>query len=382
MLLEKIALIKKTLNYVKEYKYVGRYRAEKIISNMERSNDENPYHLTENLVPYMNKSGVVLSFDDSFRVKHWVDYGKEIFGFYDVKATFNINAFHPYENSRMHTQEEIDMLLELQANGHEIVHHGYKHRNASHYSKEFGVNKWIEDDIIPLFDWMENQSHSQTGKKFKRPISFAFPGSAYDENLISAIIPDYFKAARGHIWGNNLAAFGQTGFIPSICIDENYFFELKNIKKAIQIAKSAGKNLVLMCHSILPDECIWDDFGWGKESEIAGKYRVSPRILKEIIHEVKSNDMEFYTLAEVAGVATFIDRKLEMGIRDILSCQDDWVMIKDLVYLKELDLSNQGIHNLDGIQYCLELESIDLRGNDIEDYRLLKKLPKLKRILT
>ncbi|MEH7502855.1 polysaccharide deacetylase family protein [Neobacillus drentensis] len=379
-MLDKKALIKKTLNYVKEYKYIGRYRAEKIIYNMERSNGENTY-LTENLVPYINKSGVVLSFDDSFRVKHWYQYGKEIFGFYDVKATFNINAFHPFENNRMHTQEEIDMLLELQSNGHEIVHHGYKHRNAFQYSKNFGVNKWIEDDIIPLLDWMENQSHSKTGNKFKKPISFAFPGSAYDKKLTSAIIPQYFKATRGHLRDNNLATFGETGFIPSICIDQNYFFELKNIKKAIKIAKNAGKNLVLMCHSILPDECNWDDFGWGKDSEIAGKYRISPRVLKEIINEVKGNDMEFYTLAEVSGAATFIDRNLEKSIRDILSCQNEWVMIKDLVSLRELDLSNKGISNLDGIQYFLELESIDLRGNNIEDYRLLEKLPKLKRIL-
>jgi peptidoglycan/xylan/chitin deacetylase (PgdA/CDA1 family) len=104
---------------------------------------------------YINKPGIAFSFDDSFRIDHWYEYGKDMFGYYDVKVTFNINAFHHFENQREHTQQEIDMLLELQSNGHDIAHHGFKHRNAAKYSKDYGVEKWIEDDISSLFEWAD-----------------------------------------------------------------------------------------------------------------------------------------------------------------------------------------------------------------------------------
>src|SRR5690625_4202226 len=99
---------------------------------------------------HLNKPGIAFAFDDSFRVNHWYTFGKELFGFYDVNVTFNINAFHHYEDKREHTQSEIDMMLELQAMGHEIAHHGFKHKNAVEYSRKVGVNKWIEDEIEPL----------------------------------------------------------------------------------------------------------------------------------------------------------------------------------------------------------------------------------------
>src|SRR5690625_2868441 len=160
--------------------------------------------------PYKNP-GIALSFDDSFRVDHWYNYGKELFGYYNVKVTFNINAYHHFENQREHTQKEIDKLLELQANGHEIAHHGFKHKRSTHYSNEHGSDTWLEDEINALFNWMEKQSHSITGEKFKSPITYAFPHFVYDEEHIKALIPKYFKIVRGHLCGDNLSAFNYTG---------------------------------------------------------------------------------------------------------------------------------------------------------------------------
>src|SRR5690625_3959711 len=120
--------------------------------------------------PY-NKPGIALSFDDSFRVEHWYKFGKDLFGYYDVKVTFNINAFHHFENQREHSQKEIDMLLELQANGHEIAHHGFKHKRATHHLKEHGMDRWLEDEINNLFDWVEKQTHSITKEKFHKPVT-------------------------------------------------------------------------------------------------------------------------------------------------------------------------------------------------------------------
>ncbi|MEH6908666.1 polysaccharide deacetylase family protein, partial [Neobacillus drentensis] len=316
--------------------------------------------------PYLSKPGISFSFDDSFRVKHWYKYGKELFGYYDVKATFNINAFHHFEGQREHTQEEIDMLLELQANGHDIAHHGYKHRNANTYSNEKGVSSWVEDDIKPLFTWIENKSHSKTKEKFKKPVTYAFPYTQFNEENIKELVPEYFKAVRGHLSENNLIPFNYTGFFPSIIIDSKILSDLKYIKRIMKLAKKSGDNLVFMCHSLIPEEINWKDFGWGEESVAAGEWRISPKVIQEIIAEAKKLDLEFYTTAEIAGIATFIDKNLESCVRKYISNPDDpWISISELSMIRELDLSSKNISNLDGIQYFINLEKLNLKDNYI-----------------
>jgi hypothetical protein len=60
------------------------------------------------------------------------------------------------EGQREHSQEEIDMLINLQANGHEIAHPGFKHQSSTIFSSEKGVSNWgEEEEIKPLFTWME-----------------------------------------------------------------------------------------------------------------------------------------------------------------------------------------------------------------------------------
>lgn len=331
------------------------------------------------LIPYMNKPGIAFSFDDSFRVNDWCKYGKDIFGYYDVKVTFNINAFHHFENQREHTQKEIDMLLELQSNGHEMAHHTFKHRHAARYSSEVGLSRWIEDDIIPLFSWMEKQSHSKTNEKFKRPVTFAFPYFNYNDSNIMELLPKYFKVVRGHLHEGNVTPFNHTGFAPSLSIDANMLSDIEYVKEVMKIAKQTGSNLILTCHSILPEEVIWEDFGWGEESVPAGKCRISPEMIQAIINEARKNELEFYTTSEIAGVATFIDRNFEKCVRELISNPTDrWIAISELSLIKELDISNKNISNLDGIQYFLNLEKLNLSNNNISDVRLLEKLTNLK----
>jgi peptidoglycan/xylan/chitin deacetylase (PgdA/CDA1 family) len=117
------------------------------------------------MLPYINKPGIVFSFDDSYRINDWYKYGKDIFGYYDVKVTFNINAIHHFEGKREHTQKEIDMLIELQSNGHEIAHHGFKHRKATEYSIEFGIARWLEDEVVSLLNWGWITNHIQKQRK-------------------------------------------------------------------------------------------------------------------------------------------------------------------------------------------------------------------------
>ncbi|NOU95116.1 polysaccharide deacetylase family protein [Paenibacillus sp. LMG 31456] len=361
--------------------------SKKIIRDM-RGEINNEISLEAESIPFLNKPGIIFTFDDGFRIRHWYDYGigkksnyNDLFGYFDVKATFNINAYHLFENQRELTQSEIDMLLELQANGHEIAHHGYKHRNSVEYTRTYGLNSWIEDDISLLIEWMAKQKHSISGDQFKCPVSFAFPGSKYNEETCEAIVTRFFKIARGYLKQDNLISMQHTGFSPSVCIDENVFPNIKLLKPALFYAKETGRNLVLMGHSILPKNINWDNYGWGEGSKEAGKYRISPENIEYIINEAKKIGLEFYTMAEAAGIATFIDHRLEGAIREQLNIKEKWIYIKDLLKIKELNLEGKGISNLAGIEYLTNLEKLNIINNkNLNNMKLLNKLKRIKKL--
>jgi peptidoglycan/xylan/chitin deacetylase (PgdA/CDA1 family) len=330
-------------------------------------------------VDYTSNPGIVFSFDDSFRVNEWYRYGKELFGYYDVKVTFNINAFHHFENQREFNQDEIDKLLELQSYGHEIAHHGLKHKRATEYNTEEELEKWINDDINSLFKWMEEKSHSKSQEKFKPPVTYAFPHFVYDNKHIEKLIDNkYFKLIRGHTKSIDLVSEDFTGLASSFCIDKKFLTNKNNIRNLLKFVKKSEKKIILTCHSLLPDNVKWSDFGWGAEAIHAGEWRISPEMIVSIVKEAKRFGLTFYTTSEIAGVATFIDRNFEKYIKEeVILTNEKWISIDSLSDIKDLDLSFRNITNLDGIQYFINLEKINLKGNDISDYSLLNKLKNL-----
>jgi hypothetical protein len=271
--------------------------------------------------------------------------------------------------------------LELQSHGHEIAHHGFRHKQAVKYANKLGYERWISDEIITLNNWMEKQEHSETKEKFKQPVSFAFPHFHYNEELVSRIIPKFFKISRGHLKEDNLTPSNHVGIAPSICLDDYYSCNQYYLKKIIKLARKSGKNLILTCHSILPEEVEVESFGDLKKSNQWGAWRVDPKLLRFIIRVARENNMEFYTTSEIAGIATFIDKNLERAVREQISLSDDqWINISELLKLKKLDLSNKGITHLGGLEYFLNLEEINLKNNHLLDLRVLKKLPNLKTV--
>lgn len=370
-------------------KHSASYYKKKDISRMTKDMKRNTQNRNSDklLTKYINKPGIALTFDDGFRVTHWYDYGlgkkqgyEDIFGYYDVKATFNINALHTFEKNRQLNQREIDMLLELQSNGHEIALHGYAHRNAVEYVEKFGLQSWINDEIVQLSDWMEKQRHSITGEGFKKSAAYAYPGSKYNNITNTLLSPRYIQICRGYLEGNNLISLQYNGLCPSICIDTNIFPYISQVRDILKIAQKNKYSLVLMCHSILPEDVNWEYFGWSDEAYEAGQYRISPKSLKYVIKEAKKLGFEFYTLSEIAGIATFIDEHMENYIRELLGRPKDtnkWIFIKDLINIKELDLSNKDIKNISGIEYFINLISLNIRHNSISNIGILKSLKNL-----
>lgn len=338
-------------------------------------------------IKYINKPGIALTFDDSFRIRHWYKYGigenrwyKNIFGFYNIRSTFNINAINQFESSRELNQSEIDMLIDIQSNGHELASHGYSHKNAVDYVKYYGADKWYNDEIKEMNEWISDKKHSKNGKKIKKFVSFAYPYSQYSDITNSLLENNGFVIYRAYKNDFLFLNCEHKGLTPSVCIDKKLLKRKIRILRLLKEAKRESKNIVLMCHSILPNRVKWDSFGFGKESVKDGEYRISPGMLKFIIFVGRIYGFEFYTLSDLAGVATFADDKFEIYIRQLTNNFKKTIPIRDLVDIKELDLSKSGISNLDGIQYFINLKKIILPGKDIDGIKILKRLKTLKSI--
>ena len=72
---------------------------------------------------------------------------------------------------------------------------------------------------------------------------------------------------------------------------------------------------------------------------------------------------------------TFPDPNLEAAIREALNKQEGAITDGDLAGLTELDASERGIIDLTGIEYCTNLQTLTLRGNQISDISPLLNNP-------
>lgn len=175
---------------------------------------------------------VHLSFDDH-SVSNWHSC-RELFNKYGAKATFYVDSFH------LLSDEEIEMLRNLESDGHVIGCHGKTHADALVYSKRFGIEKYIEDEILPSVEEM-------IGAGFK-PTHFAFPNSNFDPELYSAVSPffcyvrpsnlnHFFSQEKMHVMQDRLSKENiykvtriREGKIDSVI---NEFRDLAKAQKAI-----------------------------------------------------------------------------------------------------------------------------------------------------
>lgn len=83
------------------------------------------------------------------------------------------------------------------------------------------------------------------------------------------------------------------------------------------------------------------------------------------------------SVPSLADVVSFPDPGLEAAIRDALAKPTGDVLDTDLVGLASLNAVNQNIVNLEGIQYCSDLEHLWLDRNEIVDISPLSDLTNL-----
>jgi Leucine-rich repeat (LRR) protein len=78
---------------------------------------------------------------------------------------------------------------------------------------------------------------------------------------------------------------------------------------------------------------------------------------------------------DVAASTIFPDKNLDAVVREAINKPDGDVTISDVQGMIELDANNKGITNLEGLEYCTDLQQIYLAYNPITDISPLGKLP-------
>lgn len=115
---------------------------------------------------------VHLSFDDHSITNGWYK-ARGTLKFKKAKAVFYVDSWDEL------TDEDIERLYALRSDGHVIGCHSVSHADAIEYSQKYGIDAYIENEVIPAMESMAALGFS--------PTHFAFPNSRFDEPLYEAV---------------------------------------------------------------------------------------------------------------------------------------------------------------------------------------------------
>lgn len=219
-------------------------------------------------------AGVVLSFDDT-SINEWYQADK-ILHQYSWKATFCVSKINTLNSS------EIQELLELQKEGHEIAGHGFNHFDAPKFVAKNGIDTYIKKEINPMLDLMDFYSFKVT--------SFVYPFGYRNATVDKALLKK-FKIVRGTTYGAQDPFFQNCYFknsklVFAIGIDTDHpNFSIPYLLKLLDYAKRKHKILIL--------------FGHIPVLNVTANYQTKMETLNLICNYVKQHNMTFYTLSEL-----------------------------------------------------------------------------------
>ncbi|CAA6810053.1 MAG: Unknown protein, partial [uncultured Thiotrichaceae bacterium] len=233
-----------------------------------------------------DKSGVVLSFDDTY-VDQWHDYFSNVSS--DVKATFFISHWHNL------TATEIQKLRDLEADGHEIGAHSYDHQGvAGDYNFDPNrTDEYLNEQIIPVLANMQADGFN--------PVSFSYPSGERNEVYDAAIRP-YLPYLRTTFADESLDLFqmddifhsenSNYGVLAGDGIDNAYNNPIAEIEAAFLRAKTNNEIVTLYAHRLLQDGAENENYNYG--------IRISK--LNQVIAAAQQMGLKFYTFAEAYQV--------------------------------------------------------------------------------
>lgn len=232
------------------------------------------------ILPDSENGGIAITFDDR-HVSDWSMADSRL-NDYNWKATFYIPYFDKL------TVEEIQQLHELNNAGHEIAGHGLNHLNAVAYISSEGSNEYLNAEILPMINLMENEGFST--------ISFAYPFGLGNQETDSILL-NYFDIIRGtdrgiyQSFSDHNCFFEYSPVVYGRSIDTHqypYFEEPDYIQYIIDLLTYARDNdKILIVYGHIPVE------------NITGDNQVSISTLDLICNFIEENNMQYFTLSDL-----------------------------------------------------------------------------------
>lgn len=221
-----------------------------------------------------NTAGVVLTFDDSY-VADWVVLDKQMRP-YSWKATFCVS------NLTTLSLSEINGLLALENEGHEIAGHSVNHHNAAQFVAQHGIDQYLRQEVNPMLALMDFYGLKAT--------AYAYPYGARSAALDTALLKK-FKILRGTVYGAKKPSqrnfyFDHSKVVYGFGMDANYgYFSIPHVLKLLDYAKKNNKILIVVGHKPV--------------KKITSRYQTKTKTVALICKYVQQNHMKFYTLSEL-----------------------------------------------------------------------------------
>jgi len=225
----------------------------------------------------LDKSGVVFTFDDNY-ISEWLS-AKELFRKYNVKATFFISS--PQKLSI----EEINILKNLEEDGHEIASHSMNHVNLPDFLLNHTMNEYIDQEIKPA-----NKILDSLGFNIR---AYAYPfGKSTVES--DKLLLNYFKVLRKATYNienvtldkidRTFTKIGSNRVVDAMGIDNQYGITLENLEMGMKRARLQNEVLVLHAHKIVEN-------GTG--------YTISQEYLEEAFKLCQKYNLKSLTISEL-----------------------------------------------------------------------------------
>ncbi|MEA5257430.1 polysaccharide deacetylase family protein [Arcicella aquatica] len=233
-------------------------------------------------------AGIALSFDDRF-IKEWYQL-RPLFKKYNAKVTFYVTQ--PDSLS----EEEIIMLRQLQADGHEIGCHGAMHVGSIRYVWEHSTDEYMEKEVFQALRTMKRQGFN--------PTTFAHPGGSQiwyiDKELLK-----HFKLLRDvAIKERKIAGFtykravenmdeiyhqyNDSPKVNALLIDVGNNTTIEDIKKGL--ARAQQENSVMMLFGHRPLRII---------THKPEEYGFDIHFLEQILAESAKLKLQYFTMNEL-----------------------------------------------------------------------------------
>ena len=236
-------------------------------------------------------AGIALSFDDRF-VQEWAKL-RPLFKKYDARATFYVTQFDSLK------PEEIEILRQLQADGHEIGAHGATHARSIDYVWQHSMNDYFKNEIEAELEPMK-----KAGLKVS---TFAHPGGQQIWFIDQKLLKNYFCLLRDvalterdlklftlrrPVFGMNEIYYRFDGnpTVSALLIDQGANVPMKALREGLIRAKNTNSTLMLFGHRPL-FESSGEKYGFGVSR------------LDSILAESKKLGLRTYTMSQLIALS-------------------------------------------------------------------------------